>query len=106
MASQNIQFIKYLFVCSLLLANILACKIITVGGLVLPAAIIVYPLTFLVTDVVAEIEGKKSAGALVMTGFYMSLFMVLVILAGKILPPAGFWKLGMRYKISGSFPCI
>ncbi len=27
--------------------------------------------TFLVTDVVAEIEGKKSAGALVMTGFYI-----------------------------------
>jgi len=85
MASQNIQFIKYLFVCSLLLANILACKIISVGSLVLPAAVILYPLTFLITDVVAEIEGKKSAGDLVMTGFYMSLFMVLAILAGRML---------------------
>ena len=107
MASQNIQFIKYLFVCSLLLANILACKIITVGGLMLPAAIVVYPLTFLVTDVVAEIEGKKSAKALVMTGFYMSLFMVFVILAGKILPPAGFWEHQEAYNIIlGSTPRI
>lgn len=107
MTSPNIQFIKYLFVCSLLLANILACKIITIGGLVLPAAIILYPLTFLFTDVVAEIEGKKSAGDLVMVGFYMSLFMVLVILAGKILPPAGFWKHQEAYTIIlGSTPRI
>jgi len=107
MASQNIQFIKYLFVCSLLLANILACKIISVGSLVLPAAVILYPLTFLITDVVAEIEGKKSAGDLVMTGFYMSLFMVLVILAGRMLPPAEIWQHQEAYNaILGSTPRI
>ena len=107
MTQPNIQFIKYLFVVSLLLANILASKIIMVGGLVLPAAIILYPLTFLFTDVVAEVEGKKSAGALVMTGFYMSLFMVLVILAGRFLPPAGFWKHQEAYNIIlGSTPRI
>ncbi|MBN2538429.1 MAG: queuosine precursor transporter [Deltaproteobacteria bacterium] len=107
MNSQNIQFIKYLFVCSLLLANIIASKIIIVGGLVLPAAIILYPLTFLFTDVVAEVEGKKSAGDLVMTGFYMSLFMVLVILAARLLPAAGFWKHQEAYNIIlGSTPRI
>ncbi len=107
MNSQNIQFIKYLFVCSLLLANIIASKIIIVGGLVLPAAIILYPLTFLFTDVVAEVEGKKSAGDLVMTGFYMSLFMVLVLLAGRLLPAAGFWKHQEAYNsILGSTPRI
>ncbi|MDD5723296.1 MAG: queuosine precursor transporter [Syntrophales bacterium] len=107
MAQPNIQFIKYLFVSSLLLANILASKIIMLGGLVLPAAIILYPLTFLFTDVVAEVEGKRSADALVMTGFYMSLFMVIVILAGKLLPPAGFWKHQEAYNaILGSTPRI
>ncbi|MBW2559574.1 MAG: queuosine precursor transporter [Deltaproteobacteria bacterium] len=107
MTSSNIQFIKYLFVASLLLANILASKIIMVGGLVLPAAIILYPLTFLFTDVVAEVEGKRSAGALIMTGFYLSLFMVVVILAGKLLPPAEFWKHQEAYNIIlGSTPRI
>jgi len=107
MTPSNIQSIKYLFVISLLLANILASKIIAVGGLVLPAAIILYPLTFLFTDVVAEVEGKKSAGSLVMTGFYLSLFMVLVILIGKLLPPAGFWKHQEAYDIIlGSTPRI
>ncbi len=107
MTPSNIQPIKYLFVVCLLLANILASKIIMVGGLVLPAAIILYPLTFLFTDVVAEVEGKKSAGSLVMTGFYLSLFMVLVILIGKLLPPAAFWKHQEAYDIIlGSTPRI
>jgi uncharacterized integral membrane protein (TIGR00697 family) len=107
MTPPNIQFIKYLFVTSLLLANILASKIIVVGGLVLPAAIILYPLTFLFTDVVAEVEGKKSASSLVMAGFYLSIFMVAVILAGRLLPPAGFWKHQEAYTaILGSTPRI
>lgn len=107
MTPANIQSIKYLFVVSLLLANILASKIIMVGGLVLPAAIILYPFTFLFTDVVAEVEGKKRAGALVMTGFYLSLFMVIVILAGRFLPPAPFWGYQEAYNaILGSTPRI
>ncbi len=107
MTPLNIKFIKYLFISSLLLSNIIACKIITLGGLILPAAIILYPLTFLFTDVVAEIEGKKSAADLVMTGFYMSLFMMLVIFIVKILPPAGFWKHQEAYNIIlGSTPRI
>ncbi len=95
----NIQFIKYLFISALLLSNILASKIIAIGTFVLPAAIILYPLTFLLTDVVAEVEGKKSASSLVMTGFYMSILMVLAILAGKLLPPAEFWKHQEAYEI-------
>jgi len=107
MNSLNIQFIKYLFISSLLLSNILACKIITLGGLILPAAVILYPLTFLFTDVVAEIEGKKSASSLVMMGFYMSLFMVFVIFIVKLLPAAGFWKHQEAYNaILGATPRI
>ncbi len=107
MTPPNIQFIKYLFVSSLLLANILAAKIIVVGELVLPAAIILYPFTFLFTDVVAEVEGKKSASSLVMAGFYLSIFMVVVILAGRLLPPAGFWRHQEAYTvILGSTPRI
>ncbi len=103
----NIQFIKYLFLASLLLANILASKIVSIGGLLLPAAIILYPLTFLFTDVVSEIEGKKSARDLVMAGFFLSLLMVLILLAGKFLPPAPFWRHQEAYEaILGSTPRI
>lgn len=87
----NIRLLKYFFITSLLLSNILASKIIILGGLLLPAAIILYPLTFLVTDVVGELEGKKSARSLVMAGFYMSLFMVLALCVARWLPAAPFW---------------
>ncbi len=107
MVVADIRFIKYLFVTSLLMANILASKIVVIGGLILPAAIILYPLTFLFTDVVSEIEGKESARTLVMTGFYMSIVMVAVIFIGRLLPAAPFWQNQGAYEIIlGSTPRI
>lgn len=107
MKTPDIDFLKYLFIAALLIANIMASKIISVGGMILPAAIVLYPLTFLITDVVSEIEGKRSAHRLVMTGFYLSLFMVLFLLIGRILPPAPFWKGQEAYMaILGSTPRI
>ncbi|MCK9274456.1 MAG: queuosine precursor transporter [Syntrophales bacterium] len=103
----NIGFIKYLFLACLLLANILASKIVCVGGFILPAAIILYPFTFLLTDVVSEIEGRKSARDLVIAGFYLSCIMVLVLFLGKILPPASFWPHQEAYEtILGATPRI
>lgn len=87
----KLQAVKYLFVTFLLLSNIMASKIVSVFGLLLPAAVIAYPVTFLFTDVVAEVEGKKSARGLVMTGFYLSLVMVALLWAARLLPPAPFW---------------
>lgn len=107
MFSSNLSFIKYLFVSSILLSNIIATKIIDAGGLIMPAAIILYPFTFLFTDVVSEIEGRKKAQDLVMMGFYMSLIMVSIIYISQILPPASFWKQQEAYNIIlGSTPRI
>ncbi len=107
MIVSNIDFIKYLFLSSLLLSNIIASKIVSIGGLVLPAAVVLYPLTFLFTDVVSEVEGKKSARTLVIVGFCMSLFMVFVLFIGKILPPASFWGYQDAYNvILGATPRI
>jgi len=103
----NLQFIKYLFISSILLSNIIATKIIVAGGLIVPAAVVLYPLTFLFTDVVSEVEGRKSARDLVMMGFYMSIIMVLILFIGKILPPAPFWENQEAYNIIlGSTPRI
>ncbi|MBN2686903.1 MAG: queuosine precursor transporter [Deltaproteobacteria bacterium] len=103
----TLHFIKYLFVTSLLLSNIIATKIIQVGGLILPAAVVLYPFTFLFTDVVSEVEGKKEAHQLVMMGFYMSIIMVIILFTGSILPAAPFWKYQEAYgAILGATPRI
>jgi len=103
----NLSFLRYLFITCLLLSNIIASKIIIVGGLILPAAIILYPVTFLFTDIVSEVDGKEQARALVMMGFYMSLVMVIVLFVGKLLPSAPFWKHQDAYNsILGATPRI
>jgi len=95
----KIQIMKYLFITSLLLANIIAGKIVMIAGLIVPAAIVLYPVTFLFTDVVSEVEGKAGAHRLVMMGFFMSLIMVFILFVGKVLPPAPFWKHQESYNI-------
>jgi len=103
----NIQFLKYLFIAILLLANIIASKIVIIAGFIVPAAIILYPFTFLITYVIAEIEGRDEAKKLVITGFLISLIMVIVLYIGRILPPAPFWKHQDAYMmILGSAPRI
>ncbi|MBN2567863.1 MAG: queuosine precursor transporter [Deltaproteobacteria bacterium] len=85
----------------------MASKIMDIGGLILPAAVVLYPLTFLFTDVVSEVEGKKSAHSLVIAGFCMSLFMALMLFVGKILPTASFWEHQDSYNvILGATPRI
>ena len=43
------------------IANIIAVKLISVAGLVAPAAVIVYSVTFLITDFISEVYGKETA---------------------------------------------
>jgi uncharacterized integral membrane protein (TIGR00697 family) len=83
--------LEVLFVVSLVLANILAVKLVSIGGLVMTAAVLLYPITFLVTDVVSEVKGKQHARRLVWIGFYANIFMVGMVLFGKYLPAAPFW---------------
>jgi len=57
---------------------------------VLPAAIIVYPFTFLFTDIIGELYGKEEADRTVWYGLLASVFAMLIIYAGMLLPPAPF----------------
>ncbi len=81
-----------IFTTALIIANIVAVKLVAIGSWVVPAGIIAYPLTFLLTDVIAELYGRRVATRVVWTGFGASLLMVLLIFGGKVLPPAPFWQ--------------
>ena len=81
-----------IFTTALIIANIIAVKLVAIGSWVVPAGVIAYPLTFLLTDVIAELYGRQIATRVVWVGFGASLLMVLLIFAGKVLPPAIFWQ--------------
>jgi uncharacterized integral membrane protein (TIGR00697 family) len=96
-----------LFATCLLVANILAVKLVSIGGWVVPAGVIAYPLTFLFTDVITELYGRKIASRVVWLGFGVNILMVILVVGGKLLPPAPLWEGQSAYEsILGMVPRI
>jgi uncharacterized integral membrane protein (TIGR00697 family) len=87
---KNLLILNGIFITSLLIANVVSAKIVTFGGLVIPAAIVAYPLTFLMTDVIGEIWGKEQANQSVKLGFICQLISLVLIGLSIMLPVAPF----------------
>src|SRR5688572_30383139 len=83
--------IAALFVTALITANIVAVKLIEVGGFVLSAAIIIFPISYIVGDVLTEVYGYARARRVIWLGFACNLFAGLAIVVAGTLPPAPFW---------------
>ncbi len=96
-----------LFITCLLVANIIAVKLVSIGGWIVPAGIIAYPLTFLFTDVIAELYGRQVASRVVWVGFGANVLMVILVFGGRLLPSAPFWEGQPAYQsILGTVPRI
>jgi queuosine precursor transporter len=65
---QKYALLVGLFVTALICANLLGVKIITLLGISVSVGIFMFPITFLVTDIVAEIFGKARTKQLVKIG--------------------------------------
>ena len=81
-----------LFVTTLIASNIVAVKLIDVSGLILPAAIVIFPLSYIIGDVLTEVYGYRQARRAIWLGFLCNLVVVLTIVIAGALPAAGFWK--------------
>lgn len=80
------------FVGLLILSNILAVKLFSIGEwLVLPAAVIVYVFTFPITDTIAEVYGKEAARKTVFAGFITQVCALIFIYLAIQLPSAPFF---------------
>src|SRR5438105_4181771 len=79
-----------LFVTCLLTANTIATKLITVGGVVLTAGIVIFPLSYVLGDVLTEVWGYGAVRRVIWLGFACNAVMVAAIWIGGELPPAPF----------------
>jgi len=79
------------FVAALVTANVLAVKIIAVAGVVVPAGVLAYSVTFAVTDTISEIWGRERGQAVVNAGFFALLLVWGLIGLAIVVPPAPFW---------------
>jgi queuosine precursor transporter len=96
-----------LFITCLITANIIAVKLITVFGLVVPAAVIVFPISYILGDVLTEVYGYRQARSVIWLGFACNLILVIAVWLGGILPAASFWDGQAAYaRILGYTPRI
>jgi hypothetical protein len=94
--SQRFLVIAALFITCLITANIIAVKLITLGvepirhgGFQfpgpLPAAIVIFPLSYIFGDILTEVYGYRQARKIIWLGFFCNLIAVLAFwVAGQI----------------------
>ncbi|MBO8128809.1 MAG: queuosine precursor transporter [Peptococcaceae bacterium] len=96
-----------IFITSLITSNIISVKLVNIYGLILPAAVIIFPISYIVGDVLTEVYGYRITRRVIWLGFLSNLFAVTAIWLGGILPPAGFWDGQEAYqRILGYTPRI
>lgn len=69
----NLILMNSLFMIGLVVSNLFGGKLISVCGLIVPGAIVTYPLTFLSTDIIGENWGRKEAKECVKAGILIQL---------------------------------
>lgn len=79
------------FIALLLMSNIVAVKIVGFSRWNVPAAILIYSSTFLVTDLLTEFYGRREAQKTVIFGFYANNVMVFLIWEALTWSAASFW---------------
>ena len=81
-----------IFVTLLVTSNIIAVKLIEVYGRILPAAIVIFPMTYILGDIFTEVYGFRFARRVIWLGFMCNTVAVVGFWVGGILPAASFWE--------------
>ena len=84
--TEFLQILTGVFVGCLLISNILASKTFTLGSVILPSAVIIFPLVYIVNDVLAEIYGYEKAKKVIYLGFFMNAVAVIAYAIAIKLP--------------------
>ena len=88
----GVEYIIGMFACLAVVANIIASKIVVFGPFTVPAAVLVYSTTFLLTDFLSELYSEKEAIKAVYIGFISNIVLVISIWIAVQWQPAPFWQ--------------
>lgn len=91
------MFFGILFTTCILISNIAAAKMIQVGPWALTAGVIVFPISYLLSDVVAEVYGYKAARRIMWCGFAMNLLMVIMFGIAIALPAPEWFEMDVAF---------
>lgn len=81
-----------LFCVCLIASNLLETKVVRIGPLTATAGLIVFPISYILNDCIAEVWGFKKARLIIWSGFAMNFLVVLFAQLAVMLPAAPFWE--------------
>ena len=94
-----------IFITCLISSNIVAVKIADIFGRFVPAAIIIFPISYIIGDILTEVYGYDRAKQVIWLGFFCNALAVLAFWIGGLIPAAPFWENQDSYEvILGSTP--
>lgn len=105
--NEKLIVLTSIFTFAIVVSNITASKLVNLGPFVVPIAVICYPITFAITDIVSEVYGKKVAQRIVWSGFFVSVMLVVYSKIVVVYPPSSFFEQNESFvKVFSSTPRI
>jgi len=98
-AEDKLILLSGLFIVGIVIANIASTKIMAIGPWTVDAGTLVFPLTFLMTDTISEVWGKRTAYTVVLTGFICAATATLILTLARLAPPAPFWQAQAAFEL-------
>lgn len=88
-----------LFVTILLVSEITSTKLIHIGFIQTAGAIILFPISYIMSDILTEVYGYARARRVMWIGFVSLVLMSLVLIAVEFMPPAPSWHNQAAYDV-------
>ena len=90
--SLSFMLMGVLFCVCLVASNLLETKILQVGSVALTAGFLVFPVSYILNDCIAEVWGFRKVRLVIWLGFLMNFFVVVLGNIAVALPAAPFWE--------------
>lgn len=90
--SVSFMLMGILFCVCLVASNMLETKVVQLGPVALTAGFLVFPISYIINDCIAEVWGYKKARLIIWMGFMMNFFVALIGLLAVALPATPYWS--------------
>lgn len=90
--SMTFVVLASLFCVCLIVSNIMEIKVVPVMGLNITAGMIVFPISYIISDCLVEVYGYSRARMVIWLGFAMNLLVSVLLQLGLVLPSQPGWE--------------
>ena len=92
LVSVPFMVLDIVFCVCLVAANLLEAKVVQLGPISVTAGLIVFPISYIINDCIAEVWGFRKARLIIWMGFLMNFMVVALGKVAVALPAAPFWE--------------